>query len=78
MAPSDQLAAAFLKQLAHEERVRLKLDVSYGREIAGGYGEPGIVPMPWSAPEFDHDGLKPIAYDLELSRQYMEKAGYKF
>ena len=21
--------------------------------------------MPWSAPEYDHDGLKPIAYDLE-------------
>lgn len=33
-ALSDQLAAAFLKQLAHEERVRLKSNISYGREIA--------------------------------------------
>jgi ABC-type transport system substrate-binding protein len=48
------------------------------KEIAGGYGEPGTVPMPWSAPEYDHETLKPIAYDLDLAREYMQKAGYTF
>jgi ABC-type transport system substrate-binding protein len=48
------------------------------KEIAGGYGKAGTVPMPWSAPEYDHELLKPIAYDLDLSRQYMEKAGYSY
>ena len=48
------------------------------KEIAGGYGSPGTVPMAWSAPEYDHDLLKPIAYDLNLARRFMEKAGYKY
>src|SRR6266851_4174743 len=47
-------------------------------EIAGGYGKPGTVPMPYSAPEYDHDLLKPIAFDMDVARQYMEKAGYKY
>jgi len=48
------------------------------KEIAGGYGEPGTVPMPFSAPEYDHDMLKPIAYDLDKARHYMELAGYTY
>ena len=48
------------------------------KEIAGGYGAPGTVPMAWSAPEYDHDLLKPIAYDLDLARKCMEKAGYVY
>ena len=48
------------------------------KEIAGGYGAAGTVPMAWSAPEYDHDLLKPIAYDLDLARKYMEKAGYVY
>jgi ABC-type transport system substrate-binding protein len=47
-------------------------------EIAGGYGHEGTVPIAWSAPEYDHDLLKPIPYDLDLARQHMEKAGYKY
>jgi ABC-type transport system substrate-binding protein len=48
------------------------------KEVAGGYGKEGTVPMPFSAPEYDHDILKPIAYDLDIARSYMEKAGYKY
>jgi ABC-type transport system substrate-binding protein len=48
------------------------------KEIAGGYGEPGTVPMAWSSPLYDHELLKPIAYDLDLARQYMTKAGYVY
>jgi ABC-type transport system substrate-binding protein len=48
------------------------------REIAAGFGKPGTVPMPFTSPEYDHEQLKPIAYDLELAKQYMEKAGYKY
>ncbi|MCC7276130.1 MAG: twin-arginine translocation signal domain-containing protein [Alphaproteobacteria bacterium] len=48
------------------------------KEIAAGYGKEGTVPMPFSAPEYDHDLLKPIAYDLDLAKSFMEKAGYKF
>lgn len=48
------------------------------KEIAGGYGKPGTVPMAWSSPQYDHDLLKPIAYDLDLARSYMEKAGYTY
>ena len=48
------------------------------KEIASGYGAPGTVPMPFTAPEYDHDALKPIAYDLDIAKQYMEKAGYKY
>lgn len=48
------------------------------KEIADGYGRPGTVPMPFSAPEYDAETLKPIAYGLELAKSYMEKAGYKY
>jgi len=48
------------------------------KEIAGGYGEPGTVPMAFTAPEYDHATLKPIRYDMDLARQYMEKAGYRY
>lgn len=48
------------------------------REIAAGYGEPGTVPMPFTAPEYDREDLKPIAYDMDLAREYMTKAGYEY
>jgi ABC-type transport system substrate-binding protein len=48
------------------------------KEIVNGYGQVGTVPIPYSAAEYDHDLLKPIPYDLELAKQYMEKAGYKY
>lgn len=48
------------------------------KEIAAGYGEPGTVPMPYTSPEYDHDNLKPIAYDMNLAREYMTKAGYQY
>ena len=46
--------------------------------IAGGYGAAGTVPMAWSAPEYDHDLLKPIAFDMEAAKGFMEKAGYTY
>jgi ABC-type transport system substrate-binding protein len=46
------------------------------KEIASGLGHPGTVPIPWSAPEYDHEMLKPIPYDMDQARQYMAKAGY--
>lgn len=52
------------------DRIALHLDPSTS------YSWPGTAVMPWSAPEYDHDILKPIAYDLDLARQYMQKAGY--
>ena len=48
------------------------------KEIANGYGKVGTVPIPYSSAEYDHDILKPIPYDLELAKKYMEKAGYKY
>ncbi len=48
------------------------------KEIVNGYGQVGTVPIPYSAAEYDHELLKPIPYDLELAKQYMEKAGYKY
>ena len=45
-------------------------------QIASGFGHPGTVPIPWSAPEYDHDLLKPIPYDLDQARQYLGRAGY--
>ncbi|WGF90328.1 ABC transporter substrate-binding protein [Marinivivus vitaminiproducens] len=47
-------------------------------EIASGYGHPGTVPIPWSAPEYDHEMLKPIAFDMDLAREFMTKAGYTY
>ena len=48
------------------------------QEIAAGLGHPGTVPMPWSAPEYDRDILKPIPYDMDLARETMKKAGYSY
>jgi ABC-type transport system substrate-binding protein len=48
------------------------------QEIVNGYGQPGTVPIPFSAAEYDHEMLKPIPYDLEKAKEYMEKAGYKY
>jgi ABC-type transport system substrate-binding protein len=67
-------AAAFIRQAISHAMPRDQIV----KEIAGGFGAPGTVPMAWSAPEYDRDLLKPIAYDLDLARQYMEKAGYKY
>jgi ABC-type transport system substrate-binding protein len=46
------------------------------KQMAGGYGHPGTVPIPWSSAEYDHEMLKPIPFDMDLARQYMAKAGY--
>lgn len=48
------------------------------KEIANGFGAPGTVPMPYTSPEYDHEMLKPISYDMDLARKYMEKAGYQY
>ena len=48
------------------------------KEIVAGAGVPGTVPIPYSAPEYDKSILKPIPYDVELAKKYMEKAGYKY
>ncbi len=67
-------AAAYIRQAISHAMPRDQIV----KEIAGGYGHPGTVPMAWSAPEYDHDLLKPIAYDLDLARSFMEKAGYTY
>ena len=46
------------------------------KQMAGGYGQPGTVPIPWSAPEYDHDANKPIPFDMDLARSMLAKAGY--
>jgi ABC-type transport system substrate-binding protein len=48
------------------------------QEIAAGLGHPGTVAMPWSAPEYDHDLLKPIPFDMDQARTWMTKAGYTY
>jgi ABC-type transport system substrate-binding protein len=48
------------------------------KEIVNGAGQPGTVPIPFSSPEYDHEMLKPIPYDVELAKKYMEKAGYEY
>ena len=48
------------------------------QEIAAGLGHPGTVAMPWSAPEYDHDLLKPIPFDMDQARAWMTKAGYTY
>jgi ABC-type transport system substrate-binding protein len=67
-------AAAYIRQAISHAMPRDQIV----KEIAGGYGNAGTVPMAWSAPEYDHDLLKPIAYDLDLACKYMEKAGYTY
>ncbi len=67
-------AAAYIRQaISHAMPRKQIVD-----EIAGGFGAEGTVPIPWSAPEYDHELLKPIAYDMDLARQFMEKAGYTY
>ena len=48
------------------------------QEIVNGYGKAGTVPLPFSAPEYDHEMLKPIPYNIELAKEYMKKAGYTY
>jgi ABC-type transport system substrate-binding protein len=67
-------AAAYIRQAISHAMPRDQIV----KQIAGGYGNPGTVPMAWSAPEYDHDMLKPISYDLDLAKQFMEKAGYTY
>jgi ABC-type transport system substrate-binding protein len=67
-------AAAYIRQAISHAMPRDQIV----KEIAGGFGNPGTVPMAWSAPEYDHETLKPIAYDLDLAREFMVKAGYTY
>ncbi|MBX9749382.1 MAG: hypothetical protein K5Q68_07185 [Roseococcus sp.] len=39
---------------------------------------PSQAATPFAAPEYDHDLLRPIAYDLDISRDYMRRAGYEY
>jgi ABC-type transport system substrate-binding protein len=48
------------------------------QEIAAGLGHPGTVAMPWSAPEYDHELLKPVPLDMDQARAWMTKAGYTY
>jgi ABC-type transport system substrate-binding protein len=70
---SRRRAAAYIRQAISHAMPRDQIV----KEIAGGYGNAGTVPMA-GRPEYDHDLLKPIAYDLDLARKYMEKAGYTY
>ena len=67
-------AAAYVRQAISHAMPREQIV----QQIASGYGNPGTVPIPWSSPEYDHQLLKPIEYDLDLSRKYMEQAGYTY
>jgi ABC-type transport system substrate-binding protein len=46
------------------------------KNLVGGFGVPGTVPIPFTAAEYDKEYLKPIAFDMDLAREYMTKAGY--
>lgn len=46
------------------------------KQMAGGFGNPGTVPIPFSAPEYDHTHNRPIPFDMDLARQTLAKAGY--
>jgi len=48
------------------------------KEIVAGAGVPGTAPIPYSSPLYDREILKPIPYDVDLARKFMEKAGYKY
>jgi ABC-type transport system substrate-binding protein len=67
-------AAAYIRQAISFAMPREQIV----KEIVAGYGQPGTVPIAFSVPEYDHNVLKPIPYDPELARKYMEKAGYKY
>lgn len=73
--PSRALeAAAYVRQAISYATPRAEIV----KQIAAGYGHPGTVPIPWSSPYYDHKLLKPIPYDMELAKSYMEKAGYTY
>jgi ABC-type transport system substrate-binding protein len=70
---------------AFEAAVAIRKAISYAmprdqivQEIAAGLGHPGTAAMPWSAPEYDHDLLKPIPLDMDQARSWMTKAGYTY
>lgn len=70
---------------AFEAAVYIRKAISYVtpreqivQEIAAGLGHPGTVAMPWSAPEYDHDLLKPIPFDMDQARAMMTRAGYTY
>lgn len=70
---------------AYEAASYIRQAISYAtpreqivKEIAAGLGQPGTVAMPWSAPEYDHDLLKPIPFDMDQARAWMMKAGYTY
>jgi ABC-type transport system substrate-binding protein len=67
-------AAAYVRQAISHAMPRDQIV----KEIANGFGAPGTVPMPYTAPEYDHDMLKPIAYDMDTAKKFMEKAGYEY
>jgi ABC-type transport system substrate-binding protein len=67
-------AAAYIRQAISHAMPRDQIV----QEIASGAGKPGTVPMPYTSPEYDHEMLKPIAFDMDLARSFMEKAGYKY
>lgn len=46
------------------------------KNLIGGYGKPGTIPMPFTAAEYDHETLQPIPYDMEIAKSFMAKAGY--
>lgn len=48
------------------------------KNVVAGFGKAGTVPMPFTSEYYDHEALKPITYDFNLAKQYMEKAGYKY
>ncbi len=48
------------------------------QNLVGGFGVPGTVPMAYTAPEYDKEYLKPIPFDMDIAREYMERAGFKY
>jgi ABC-type transport system substrate-binding protein len=48
------------------------------KNIVAGLGKSGTVPIPYTSADYDHELLKPIPYDLDLAKTYMEKAGYEY
>jgi ABC-type transport system substrate-binding protein len=48
------------------------------KNVVGGFGVPGTVPIPYTAPEYDTANNKPIPYDLDKAREYMKRAGYTY
>ncbi len=67
-------AAAYIRQAISHAMPRDEII----QQIAGGFGNPGTVPMAWTAPQYDHELLQPIKYDLDVARSFMEKAGYVY